>query len=434
LFSFAIFSSQFSTFGGALKSILSAVFMSKYLIPFQCDKRTQVGHYKDILTVLDDPQSVKNDISTFAGRMVEFSKLFERSNTIVGVDEIELGTDSDEAASLFKVIIEQLEKKDIKIIITTHHKRLAALMAKHKQTQLIAALYDEKMQRPTYSFLQGSIGRSYAFETATRYGIPQGVVSKAKEVYGDDQDKLNDLIERSSQLERELEQKIATLDEKIQEQEKLNKSLQEKKENADKIINEQKSKLEQEYKDAINEARKAIKSTSQSDAHKILNSAHKKASSIKTEKLTQAQDIKVGDRVKYNSTKGTVISIKGLKALIETDQGMKLQVKKDLLKLSGNQIKPKVVKKVQVKVEKPKEGYIKIDLHGQRALEAIENLDKFISDSLINGFDEVLVYHGIGTGKLSRAVKEFLDKHPKISGYCDAPPNLGGYGAKLIQL
>ncbi len=90
---------------------------------------------------LDDPQSVKNDISTFAGRMLEFSKFFELKNAIVGVDEVELGTDSDEAASLFKVIIEDLIKNDIKIIITTHHKRLAALMASDRDVELIAALY-----------------------------------------------------------------------------------------------------------------------------------------------------------------------------------------------------------------------------------------------------------------------------------------------------
>ena len=74
--------------------------------------------------------------------MVEFSKLFGSKNAIVGVDEIELGTDSDEAASLFKVIIEELIQRDIKVIITTHHKRLAALMAANEDVELIAALYD----------------------------------------------------------------------------------------------------------------------------------------------------------------------------------------------------------------------------------------------------------------------------------------------------
>ncbi len=67
--------------------------------------------------------------------------------------------------------------------------------------------------------------------------------------------------------------------------------------------------------------------------------------------------------------------------------------------------------KSSVKVEKPQNGDIKLDLHGLRADEAIENLDKFLSDALLAGFEEVLVYHGIGTGKLAFAVKEFLKKH-----------------------
>ncbi|MCK4440764.1 MAG: endonuclease MutS2, partial [Sulfurovaceae bacterium] len=70
-----------------LKSLLSAVYMSKNLLPFRCNsQKTEVGHYKSIEAVIDDPQSVKNDISTFAGRMVEFAKLFDKENAIVGVD------------------------------------------------------------------------------------------------------------------------------------------------------------------------------------------------------------------------------------------------------------------------------------------------------------------------------------------------------------
>ena len=216
-----------------LKSILSAVFLSKYLLPYNTNKSTKVSNFKSINAVLDDPQSVKNDISTFAGRMLEFSKFFELKNAIVGVDEIELGTDSDEAASLFKVIIEDLIKNDIKIIITTHHKRLAALMASNPDVELIAALYDEENQRPTYEFLQGTIGKSYAFETALRYKIPKGVVQRAKEVYGEDKDKLNELIERSSELEREYKQKIAKLNSEIENYQRLSNNLKEQKEELD---------------------------------------------------------------------------------------------------------------------------------------------------------------------------------------------------------
>jgi len=45
-----------------------------------------------------------------------------------------------------------------------------------------------------------------------------------------------------------------------------------------------------------------------------------------------------------------------------------------------------------------------------------------------------LVYHGIGTGKLSYAVKKFLDIHPNIESYRDGSSKEGGYGAKVIRL
>jgi len=416
-----------------LKSILSAVYMSKYLIPYSCDKATTIGTYKDINAILDDPQNVKNDISTFAGRMLEFSKLFGKSNTIVGVDEIELGTDSDEAASLFKVIIEELISRNIKIVVTTHHKRLAALLASNEKVDLIAALYDEANRQPTYEFLQGTIGKSYAFETAQRYNIPLGVVKKAKEVYGDDKDKLNELIERSSELEREYRQKIALLDEKITKTEQLEKNLKDQRDNIDKEMFFQKDKLEKQYNDAIDEVKNAVKLNSSKEQHKILNVAHQKKKEIKVQKVQEPLDLKVGDRVKYNNTKGKLISIKGKKAMVQTDDGMKLQLPLSSLKRSGNmpKIKPKNIK---INVQKPSSGHIKLDLHGQRAEEAIENLDKFLSDSLIAGFDEVLVYHGIGTGKLSRAVREFLEIHPSVVSFNDATAKEGGYGAKVIKL
>jgi DNA mismatch repair protein MutS2 len=416
-----------------LKSILSAVVLSKYLIPYHANEHTEVGSFKTVQAVLDDPQNVKNDISTFAGRMVEFSKLFNKKDVIVGVDEIELGTDSDEAASLFKVIIEELLAKNIKIIITTHHKRLAALMAANENVELMAALYDEENRKPTYEFLQGTIGRSYAFETAQRYGIPLKVIQKAKEVYGEDKDRLNELIERSSELEREYQLKIIKLNEQLEDNERLTKNLKEQKQSLDALIYSEKSKLHKEYYDAKEEAKKAIKAKISKESHQHLNVAHHKVKKIKTQKIQEIEPFKVGDRVKYQSSKGEILSIKGQKAFILNDLGMRVQVKLDQLQRSGNAIKAPV-KKAVVNVQRPQSGSVSLDLHGQRSDEAIENLDKFLSDALIAGFDEVLVYHGIGTGKLSYAVKKYLDKHPKVQSYSDAHPSSGGFGAKVIKL
>ena len=184
----------------------------------------------------------------------------------------------------------------------------------------------------------------------------------------------------------------------------------------------------------ISYAKKAIKTKLIEDSHRHLNISHKIVKEIEVEKAEdEIVDFKVNDRVKYRNTKGSIVSIKGLKAFIETDTGLKMQVLLSELKRSGNPL-PKPKKKVSLNVAKPQSGDIKLDLHGQRAEEAIENLDKFISDALLAGFEEVLVYHGIGTGKLAFAVKEFLKKHPKVKSFEDAHPSSGGFGAKVIKL
>ncbi len=110
-----------------------------------------------------------------------------------------------------------------------------------------------------------------------------------------------------------------------------------------------------------------------------------------------------------------------------------MQVLLSDLRRSGNPL-PKPKKKVSLNVSKPQSADIKLDLHGQRVEDAMENLDKFLSDSLLAGYEEILVYHGIGAGKLASATKEFLKKHPKVKAFEDAHPSSGGFGAKVIKL
>lgn len=414
-----------------LKSILSAAFMAKYIIPMKLnEEKSHIGSFKSFLSIIDDPQNVKNDISTFAGRMQQFSHIFGYKNALVGVDEIELGTDSDEAAALFKVILDELMLKKQKVVVTTHHKRLASLMADRDDVELMAAIYDEEQRKPTYEFMQGIIGKSYAFETASRYGISHKIVEEAKNVYGDNSEKLSLLIERGSQLERELKQKHKKVDLKLEELKEKERALANERERLSKEFDEQYLALKQSYEVAINEAKKAAKAGDSKAIHRAMNKANK---NLPKEKQEPKQEIKfvVGDSVKYHSQKGKIISMKGKQeATIEID-GMRIRVKTKHLKHTKI-----VTKKPQtdVRLHVEKKAGLKCDLHGMRSDEACEVLDKFLSDALLNGWDEVIVYHGIGTGKLSYAVKNFLKAHPKVVKFIDAPQHLGGFGAKIISL
>ncbi len=416
-----------------LKSILSAALMSKYLIPFSCNEhKTQIGSFDKIEAILDDPQSVKNDISTFAGRMVEFRKLFKLKNAIIGVDEIELGTDADEAAALFRSLLEELSSRGLYFIITTHHKRLASLMASKDNVELIAAIYDEEKRVPTYTYLSGSIGKSYAFETALRYGIDALLVKRAREFLGQDKEQLSKLIEQSTQLEINMRQKVKEAKEALKSAQEKEQKLEALKQ---RLMQEQKdalSELELKYQKALKDVQSALKKAENPDARRLLNRAHKAKSDAKIKEQPKKElNLKVGLSVKYKGMQASIISIKSKEVLIEAN-GMKLRVPKSELRAVESTKKVKKPKPViNVSVAKPQNSKISLKLLGYRADEAEEEVHNFLSNALLQGFSEIEIIHGSGAGVLSKVVSELLKKHPKVKSFERVKGNLGATIVKL---
>lgn len=413
-----------------LKSILSAAFLAKHLLPMHLKaSESKVGIFKEFDAIIEDPQNVKNDLSTFAGRMLHFSKLFSKKNLLLGIDEIELGTDFEEAACLYSVLISHLIQKGFKIIITTHHKRLAMLLAKNERVELIAALYE--FSRPKYEFLKGIIGKSYAFETALRYQIPQNLVQEAKKLYGEDKENLEELVGKNINLELELKAKLENVKKKEQKVDEILLALKEQKEKNEEEFRTNLRVLELKFHKAIEEAKKGINLKDTKDKQRSLNKANELKNAIILPSMEQNEELRVDDFVKYEKIKGKILNISKNDATIESD-GIKLRVPLKLLRKSTPT--PKKAAKTSISIARPTGLSVSLDLHGLRSDEAISRLDKFISDALIAGFDEVLIYHGIGTGKLAFAVREFLKTHKSVKSFNDAPINQGGFGAKVVKL
>lgn len=413
-----------------LKSVLSAAFCAKYLLPLSINaSKSKISSFKEIDAIIEDPQNVKDDISTFAGRMQSWSKLFGKKNLLLGVDEIELGTDAAEAAALYSVLIEELIKNGIKMIITTHHKQLALNLSKNENVELLAALYDEKNSRPKYEFLAGIIGKSYAFETALRYSVPPSIVEAARKLGGGES--FNEAITKAINLELELKSKIKATDEKSAKLDSLIENLKEQKIAANDELKALRAKLEREFFYAISEAKKAINLKDIKEKQRSINKANELAKAIEKPQIAPAPVLKIGDSVKYGNIKAKVLSLSKNDANIEAN-GIKMRVPLTSLTKGGVMIQPPAT--AQVKVEAARRAGVMIDLHGLRSEEAVERLDKFISDALLAGLDEVLIKHGIGTGKLAYAVKEFLKAHPSIKGFRDGAPNEGGFGSKIVKL
>jgi DNA mismatch repair protein MutS2 len=79
-------------------------------------------------------------------------------------------------------------------------------------------------------------------------------------------------------------------------------------------------------------------------------------------------------------------------------------------------------------------SYRELNVIGQRAEEAIENVDKFLDSAALASVNRVRIIHGHGKGVLKKAVGEHLSANPHVSRFYPAAQSEGGAGATIVEL
>ena len=75
-----------------------------------------------------------------------------------------------------------------------------------------------------------------------------------------------------------------------------------------------------------------------------------------------------------------------------------------------------------------------LDLHAFAPRDVPSVVDEYLTEAHARGFAEVRLIHGRGVGVQRRIVQSLLAKHPLVSGFADAPPERGGFGATIVRL
>jgi DNA mismatch repair protein MutS2 len=75
-----------------------------------------------------------------------------------------------------------------------------------------------------------------------------------------------------------------------------------------------------------------------------------------------------------------------------------------------------------------------IDLRGNLVEDALPRLDKFLDDASLQGLDQVRLLHGVGSGRLRRAVRDYIARHPQVRAFENAAEDQGGEGATIVSL
>ena len=67
-------------------------------------------------------------------------------------------------------------------------------------------------------------------------------------------------------------------------------------------------------------------------------------------------------------------------------------------------------------------------------MEALDELKAFIDQAVVNGLEEIKVIHGIGSGVLLKAVREYLKRDKNVKEYRRGIYGEGENGVTIIKL
>ncbi len=159
--------------------LLTLMTMSGFHISASMD--TEISLFQNIFVDIGDNQSIENSLSTFSSHMQNLSYILEKSNhhTLTLLDEIGSGTEPNEGAGLGIAILEELYKKGVIIIATTHYGEIKSFSEQHQGFENAAMEYRDKTLEPLYKLKIGKSGDSNAFYIAQKMGIPEHIRLKA---------------------------------------------------------------------------------------------------------------------------------------------------------------------------------------------------------------------------------------------------------------
>ena len=425
--------------------LLCAMAQCGFLIP--ADERSEICVFDEFLVDIGDEQSIEQSLSTFSGHMKKITGILELAmpHTLVLLDELGAGTDPAEGAALAVAIIEELRRRGVLLMATTHYAELKVFALETKGVVNASCEFDLETLRPTYKLSVGVPGKSNAFEISRRLGLPENIIDHAKEWLSGEQIRFEDVIttaemsrqsaERERQLAEEAHNETVRLrDQAEQERKKLEEQreriLRQAREDARRVLHSAQAEAEGIIRD--------LKKAESSKGKEVLEARHRldKKLDDMAEPMVKSQNategaaltkVTLGQTVMIPSLgcTGSVLALPDKNGDVQLQVGlMKMKQPLSALRSAGKTDAPKKEKGGKRTVSMAaRQVPLEIDVRGQLPEEAIDNVDKYLDDCMMAGLSEVSIVHGKGTGVLRSEISQHLRRHPHVAEF-----RLGRYG------
>ena len=405
-----------------------------------------------VLADVGDHQSIEESLSSFSSHIAHVGRMLDEASgeTLVLLDELGRATDPEEAGALGVAILDAFRARGAFTIASTHLLPLKVYGANTSGVVNASMGFDDETLQPTYVLRLGVPGRSAALAIASRLGLPEALLEKARATMSHQERDIALFLDELQRRAEELRAAEARLAERTREVERESKA------QAAEAARAEKAKLKEIDERAAGaldkfeaEAREAIaKIGAMAEAKKAVAHAERVTAKVKREFQEAAKPVAAavanpalveGARVRLRGVRepAQVLRVMG-SGKIEVQAGwMKMQVDAgDVEEVLGRGAAGPAVKNVSFRAEGPSwdVSYREINVIGQTAEEAVAAVDKFLDSAALAGIDRVRIVHGHGMGILKRAVAELLGGNPHVARFYAASPAEGGTGATVAEL
>lgn len=411
--------------------------------------------FDGVFADIGDAQSIERSVSTFSSHIGNVVEILERADeySLVLVDELGTGTDPEEGSALARAVLEELVARRIPAVVTTHHRSVAEFAGRTEGMENASVDLDPDTMLPTYRFVMGLPGRSYAITVAARLGLKSSIIESARLLLSTSHVD-SELLLRELQSERK---KIAEAAGEAEADRTAAADLRRQLEaRLAAFATRQDDLVESSRRDLTREV---------AEVRELLRNIEDRARSTGELRQALAEIDRVRQRVRDKSWAtpprvveapaapqekplaiGDVVEVKGLGVRAEVE-GFGGDGRVDLLMgavrvtLDERELRrvagarpPQAPKRVSFAAAPVDTVTDSLDLRGVRAHEVEDRVAAFLDRCTLMGLTSARIVHGRGTGAIRQAVREALARHPSAAAFSPAEPSGGGDGVTVVEL
>ena len=414
----------------ALKTMGLLTLMVQSGIPIPVAEGSEFCPFDHVFADIGDPQDLQQNLSTFSAHLQNALRMLTTmpGKDLILLDELGTATDPTEGGALALALLQVFYQRGAYGAATTHIPLLKGFAQRTAGFENAAVVFNEETRRPTYRLAYGVVGASNALKIARELGVSPEILAQAERYLDQDELRAYRLLAEVEAAQQELARRQAELAERSRELEAKNRELEEE----HRKLAAERQRLESEVKKAalarIKEAEGQFKEIVQrlqsgGESWGRLRQEFSRRQAELLQELTPAPTLTQPPAPEYQPGQQVFLPALGLtgKILAKDSRSLEVQVRQVKIRVSPEEVTPTGAEGRPLKAGArslvclpPRELVQSLNVIGLRVDEALPLVDRLLDQALLNGAAQVDIIHGVGTGRLKKAVWEHLKHHGAV--------------------